>query len=264
MRDGWRDNPTAWYPSAAHRARALAAERAVLESAAVVLATTSVIAEEARQLGARDVRVLPNGYDAADVAPWEPHGEGPLRLAFMGKMYRNHSEPWDLLAALSGLRRSRPDLDITLDVIGDEWSAVRERAATDGLADRVSFAGYLPHREAVRRLARADVAVAIVADRPGARATALGKLYEYMGVGIPVLALVPPDGESARLVREGAAGWVVASHDRSAIAARLTELAEGKRLGAPMAGADPAFAARYDRRALTGELAAVLDEVVPR
>lgn len=263
MRDGWRDNPTRWYPNAWWRRRALAAERAVMSSAGIILATTGVIAEEAREMGGRDVRVLPNGYDAADVVVWEPDAACPLRLAFMGKMYRNHSEPWELLEALARLRASHKELEITLEIIGDEWSAVRERVATLGLVDRVAFTGYLPHHEAIRRLAKADVAVAIVVDRPGAKATALGKLFEYIGVGIPVLALVPPDGESAKLVGASQGGWVLAPRDVEGIVARLAALAEQKRQGRMPAGAAREFATRYDRRALTGELAAVLDEVAP-
>ncbi len=261
MRDGWRDNPTAWYPSGAHRARSLAAERRVLAAARTVFAATSVIAQEARELGARDVRVLPNGYDAADVVPWCPAPGLPLRLAFMGKMYRDHAEPWSLLAALAALRQQRPELEITFEIIGDEWSAVRERVERDGLSDRVTFAGYLPHREAVRRLARADVALAFVADRPGARATALAKLFEYLGVGIPTLALVPPEGESAQLVR-AAGGWVLAPDDVAGLTARLVELAEQKQRGALVFTGDRELAARYDRRALTAELAGALHEAV--
>jgi glycosyltransferase involved in cell wall biosynthesis len=261
MRDGWRDNPTAWHANRRWRRRALDAERAVMTTARVVLATTGVIAAEAKEMGGGDVRLLPNGYDAADVVPWAPRSKGALRLAFMGRMYRNHSEPWDLLGALAQLRVARPELDVVFEIIGEEWSAVRERAAALGLSDTVVFAGYLPHHEAVCRVAAADVAVAIVVDRPGARATALGKLYEYIGVGIPVLAIVPPDGESAKLVEANAAGWVLAPGDVEGIAARLTTLAEQKREGLPARGAPPEFAARYVRRALTGRLAAVLDEV---
>ena len=125
MRDGWRDNPVAWFPSARGRRRALAAERAVMAQADVVLATTEVIAGEARDLGARDIRVLPNGYDATDLTTHKPDPNGPLRLTFMGKIYRNLTEPWNLFAALARAHSLRPDLDIRLDIIGDASQEVR-------------------------------------------------------------------------------------------------------------------------------------------
>ena len=262
MRDGWRDNPVAWFPSARKRRRALAAERAVLTQADLVLATTDVIAREARELGGRDVRVLSNGYDATDLVAHAPDPDGPLRLAFMGKMYRNHAEPWDLFAALAQARKLHPDFDIRLDLVGGASDEVRDAARDSGLANEVSFAGYLPHREALARVARADVAVALVADRPGAEGQIGGKVFEYLAIGLPTLALAPADGESAQLVTRLSAGWIVAPHDVAAITARLIDLAESKRRGSLGVTIDPAAVARYDRCALTAELASALNEVV--
>ena len=264
MRDGWRDNPVAWFPSARGRRRALAAERAVMAQADLVLATTEVIAGEARELGARDVRVLPNGYDATDLANHKPDPHGPLRLTFMGKIYRNLTEPWNLFAALAQARELRPDLDIRLDVIGDASNEVRGVASESRLADKIDFTGYLPHREALERVAQADVAVALIADRPGAKGPIAGKMFEYLAIGLPTLALAPVDGEAARLVTALSAGWVVAPHDVAAITARIIDLAESKRRGSLGVTIDPAAVARYDRRALSAELASALNEVTSK
>ena len=262
LRDAWRDNPTAWYPTDRARRRAVVSERRVLAAADVVLAVTGVIAAEAGELGARDVRLLPNGYDASDVVPWRPDAGGPLRLAFMGTVYRNHSEPWDLFEALGRLHRTRPDLDVRLEIIGNAPADVRAAAVERGVADKVDFAGYLPHRQALARVAAADVAVVLIADRPGAKAAMTGKLYEYLATGLPTLVLGPADGEAARLVGELSAGWVVAPHDVPAIADRLAALAAAK-AGGSLGDRDArAGVARYERRALTAELAAILDDVV--
>jgi glycosyltransferase involved in cell wall biosynthesis len=232
-----------------------------MAQADLVFATTDVIAGEARELGARDVRVLPNGYDAADLTGHEPDPDGPLRLTFMGKIYRNLTEPWNLFAALAQAHELRPDLDIRLDVIGDASDEVHGVAGESGLADKVDFTGYLPHREALARVARADVAVVLIADRPGSKGPIAGKMFEYLAIGLPTLALAPVDGEAARLVTTLRAGWVVAPHDVAAITARLIDLAESKQRGSLGVTIDPAAVARYDRRALSAELASALNEV---
>lgn len=262
LRDAWRDNPTAWYPNDRARRRAVVSERRVLAAATVVTAVTGVIVAEAEELGARDVRLVPNGYDATDVVPWQPDPGGPLRLAFMGTVYRNHSEPWDLFEALRCLGRSRPDLDVRLDIVGNVPDDVRAAAAAKGVADRVDFAGYLPHREALARVARADVAVVLIADRPGAKAAMTGKLYEYLATGLPALVLGPADGEAAKLVTSLSAGWVAPPHDVTAICDRLVALAGAKADGSLGDRTAPAAVAQYERRALTGELAAILNAVV--
>ena len=86
-----------------------------------------------------------------------------------------------------------------------------------------------------------------------------GKVFEYIAVGRPILAVVPPDGAAAELIRETGAGVVAPPDDPAAIRAALDELharwrdggAAGRRADAGVAR--PAVAAdarRGDGRAL--------------
>lgn len=59
-----------------------------------------------------------------------------------------------------------------------------------------------------------------------------------------------------------AGGWVLAPDDVAGLTARLVELAEQKQRGALVFTGDRELAARYDRRALTAELAGALHEAV--
>ena len=51
-----------------------------------------------------------------------------------------------------------------------------------------------------------------------------GKVFEYIAVGRPILAVVPPDGAAARLIRETEAGVVAPPDDVAAIRAALEDL----------------------------------------
>jgi glycosyltransferase involved in cell wall biosynthesis len=51
-----------------------------------------------------------------------------------------------------------------------------------------------------------------------------GKVFEYLAAERPVLAVVPPDGAAAQLVRETGAGVVAAADDVDAIRDALVEL----------------------------------------
>jgi hypothetical protein len=73
--------------------------------------------------------------------------------------------------------------------------------------------------------------------------------------------LGPPDGEAAKLVTSLSAGWVDEPHGVEAIAARLAALAAAKADGSLAKRTTNAAIARYERRNLTGELAAILDEL---
>ena len=57
------------------------------------------------------------------------------------------------------------------------------------------------------------------------------KVFEYLAAGRPILAVVPPDGQAAELVRETGAGVVVAPGDVEGIAAALRDLEARWRAG---------------------------------
>ena len=260
MRDAWRDNPSAYYPRPKDREKALYCERAVVSSADLVLGVCGPIIDEAIELGARNARLLPNGFDSADLVPVTPSKGSGLKLAFMGKFY-HLTNPWQLLEALAHLVSQAPDTDIHLDLIGAADQNVVSRVAALGLSNRVTLHGYLPHRQAAAFAAQADVGLILIADVPGAKAVMTGKLFEYLGMGLPVLVVGPTDGEAAKLVEATSAGWSVAPGDIRRIAEKLAELARSKSAGEPLRAAAPEVVMRYERRSQSAELAAILDEV---
>jgi glycosyltransferase involved in cell wall biosynthesis len=69
------------------------------------------------------------------------------------------------------------------------------------------------------------VLLLLVPDAGGrGRGVLSGKVFEYLAAGRPILAVVPPDGAAADLVRETGAGIVVAPDDGAGIRAALEDL----------------------------------------
>lgn len=260
MRDHWRDNPTGSWPTSRHRRRSEKLERRVMAAADAVVAVSEPIAGEARSMGARDVRVVPNGFDPTDLPRRRPDPSGPLRVAFMGKIYFGHSDPSAFLEGMAEARGQGDD--IVADFVGSWPPGMEARIERLGLSPHVSFHGYLPHTEALKVISAADLGLVLIEDRPGSKASLTGKLFEYLGMGLPILVAGPLDGAAAELVGELRAGVVVKAGEASDIARVLSECAEAKRRGTPLSTVDPTEVSRYDRRALTGELARVLAKLV--
>ena len=88
--------------------------------------------------------------------------------------------------------------------LGDFRSADREWAETRELGDRLELIPYAPRRRVARAAARLGGAAA--ADPRGGRprqGRALsGKVFEYLAAERPILAVVPPDGAAAELIRD--------------------------------------------------------------
>jgi glycosyltransferase involved in cell wall biosynthesis len=94
------------------------------------------------------------------------------------------------------------------------------------------------------------------------RGVLTAKVFEYLAAERPILAVVPPDGEAAKLIREAGAGVVVAPDDVEGMAAALRDLEGRWRAGTLDGVALPsALRERLARRGRVEELAAILRDV---
>jgi len=83
------------------------------------------------------------------------------------------------------------------------------------------------------------------------------KLFEAMGMGLPIL-LAMPDGEAAQLVRRADAGLWVGAADPWALAWAVRDLAADPLRVARLAAASLVAAGSYSRDALAARMLAVL------
>ncbi len=148
--------------------------------------------------------------------------EGKRRVIFAGNLGRFQQLP--LLAdGVSRLFDTYPDLELFF--LGD-GTALRElEERWEGHA-QVSFAGFLPFDQAKVLIEEADIG--LVSLLPGIYRVAYpSKVLSYMGLGLPMLALVEPESELAKSLRQGGVGAVPDTHTPEAIAAALKDLLEG-------------------------------------
>ena len=88
-------------------------------------------------------------------------------------------------------------------------------------------------------------------------------MYEYIAAGRPILAVVPPDGAAAELIRETSAGVVVAPDDVEGIRDALVEMhARFVNGGLPSVELAKRDEDRLSRRARVEEMASLLRAIV--
>jgi len=227
-------------------------ERRLMQSADAVTCVAEPLADYFRsELGANAV-VVPNGWDPealGGTAGHPPDVIDPARVSLVhtGRLEVVDRDPAPLIEALRALAREEPAVAARLELVfaGTFTERERELFRSDVAPARIVVAGNLPRREALALQRAADGLLLITAGTRRHEVT--GKLFEYLGVGRPILALA--DGtEAARIVRETEAGLTIAAGDPVAARRALTEFASGSvappRVEARRAYAYPAVAER--------------------
>jgi len=152
--------------------------------------------------------------------------------------------------------------DIRLHFIGlasEEDKGLAGRFRLEGV---VNWAGYLPHQEALEKLARADVLfLPLHAVANGDPLIVPGKTYEYLALERPILGAVPP-GDCRDILERSGLARVCAPTDADGIAAAVLELVREHRAGSIRVNPDRGFIRSFERKRLTGRLAEVFDRVL--
>jgi glycosyltransferase involved in cell wall biosynthesis len=228
----------------------------VARQADAIVAAADAIAAETRGLNPKGpVVTIANGCDFDDFAGLEYRRGDRFRLTHAGSFFgRRDPKPFLRALADSGLE------DVTVRFVGDFRPGDREFVEELGLGDRVELLDYVPRRESLRLQRDSDALLLLIPEAGGrGRGVLSGKVFEYLAAERPVLAVVPPDGAAAELIRETGAGVVAAPDDADAIRDALVELygcwRAGSLDGPPLS---PEWRDRLSRATRVEELAELL------
>jgi len=217
---------------------------------------------------AERLAVIPNGFEEQTFIDAErlpsPAATGRRYLLHSGMIYPGADrDPTQLFDALKGLLDSGAIAADTLEVRLRNPSNTEyfERLALErGVASIVSILPSLPYREALAEMLAADGLLLLqgITSNPAVPA----KCYEYLRARRPILALVHPDGETARTLRTAGIEDMASLDDVPGIRALLLRwLAADAASG--FGTATRAAVAAYSRGKLAERLAEELDAVCP-
>jgi len=264
FRDPWMNLHLLRPPTALHARWHARLEARVLRRATVVVTTRWHESRLRARFPEADVERIPNGFDgaeAASVADVTAPAGGALRITHAGMLTQRRSAA----TFLRGLRRLLDEhpaasRDIAVTFVGAREDESERAARALGLGEVVAFRGSVPHAEALR--VQRDSHILLLIKHADAAYDGLvpGKLYEYIGLRRPILALAPP-GEASDLVTSLSRGTVVDPGDDKAVADAIAALLAAHRAGTLADAYDLSARPELERAALAGDMAALLDRV---
>ena len=234
--------------------------RLVAARADAIVTAADAITEETKGINPRGpVMTIANGCDFDDFAGLEYARTDRFRLTHAGSFFgRRDPKPFLQALADSGLE------DVTVRFVGDFRPGDRAFVESLGLGDRVELIEYVPRRRSLALQRESDALLLLIPHAEGrGRGILSGKVFEYLAAERPILALVPPDGAAAALLRDTGAGVVADPEDVAAIRDALVGLhgrwRSGELAGTPLS---PEWREKLARSTRVEELADLLRRVV--
>lgn len=214
--------------------------------------------------------LIENGYDeenflsAEASVPAVPRNSGPFLLIHSGVIYPSERDPIPLFQALAELasqgRISPETLHVRLRATGHD-DYLKKLIEDYNIGGLVSLAPPVSYREALSEMLTADGLLVLQASNCNHQIPA--KLYEYVRARRPILALTDPESDTAYALMGAGVNTIARLDSKSDIAEKLVQFLELAKTGNSQIPTVEA-ARLYSRRSRSGELAALLDQVVDK
>lgn len=271
FRDPWTEPELVRNPRAPLFRLETTLERRVLRHADRLIFTTAQLRDEMvgrhKGVSAEKAVVIPNGYDEADfrgVSSGAPN-PSPIQITHTGLVDESYRSPKGFLEALAALLKSgeisKGQLHVEFLGGGDyvESPAFRTLVESLGLEGTVTVHGHVGYAECLDRQSRSHVLLLLQCGMD-TRSLIPAKAFEYLRVGRPILALVPPSATSELFERTGGAR-VADPENPMSIRSAVLDLFLAARAGNWRSNPNPAALQSYSRQELTLRLAKELDQV---
>ena len=218
-----------------------------IKAADLIVTVTEAVRAELKKLTPKKIHVIPNG-----VAPtFGVKNKVPEKFTIV---YSGSTWPrfrlGELLDAVAASGKG-----IRLLVFGKPYRELEGYAKQKGIDAR--FFGHIERKEMLRKMANASWGY----DGSNFEVAIPSKVYEYCGLGIPVISFTPPGSAAERFVREWGIG-LVANTQKELERSILAAYRGGKQLQAKYAENTHAVVEKFNRKSLTADLAGLFDSLL--
>lgn len=263
-RDEWTLNKR-WSPATKFHAwldRYL--DKACVKNASCVInvseARTALFVDNFKAVPTRFV-TLHNGYDEEDIAQFRgiKPDAGRLVITSLGNLFGGR-DARPFLRSIHGLcEKGYVDRDkIAIQFIGAGSLEIEKEIIRLNFSDVAKVIPRKPQEEAFADLSKSHIALLVGSDMEQVAMTT--KVYEYVGMGKPILALVPPGQLKDFVSKYG--GWCAGYDDENEIAEAIRDIWHKYKFENMEIQVDTSSIKQFERRNLTERLSELFDELI--
>lgn len=266
FRDPWTQNPEMSYPSHFHQKIDEKMEKKVLALADRILVSTDINRDDLLakypEIPPEKCITMTNGFDPGDFEGVEVKASGKFRISHTGSFYGRQSPEFFLQAVNRAIEECK-ELANDLEIIfaGRSSKEYWDLAKKYGLEGILVEHGYVSHHKAIEILMSSSCLLLIIGLGDRSNSVYTGKIFEYMASGVPIIATVPTEGASAKLIKDSGTGVVVDTEDVDSIKEAVLQHYRSWKAHSLTINTDWSIVNSYDRKKQTKQLADIFNEL---
>ncbi len=182
-------------------------EKKVLEKADHIVTVSPGCATDLEKIATKKIEVIYNGFDPTDYNFVKSEPDKTFTISHFGAFNKDRN-PASLWIALNQLTETNTDLKrlLRIQLIGQTDESIINDINKNNLSGNLILKEHLPHQQGLEELGKSQVLLLPLNDAPNVKGILPGKMYEYMALRRPILALGPTDADYAGILRETNAG----------------------------------------------------------
>jgi glycosyltransferase involved in cell wall biosynthesis len=209
FRDPWTDidfyaklRLTKWADKIHHKL-----ELKVLTKADHVVTVSPGCTADLEKLVNRKIEVINNGYDPTDYLFTKPEPDETFTISHFGAFNKDRN-PGKLWVAINEISKNNPEFKklLRIQLIGQTDDSIVDDIRKNNLTENLVLIEHLAHKEGLVQLSKSQVLLLPLNDSPNVKGILPGKMFEYMALQRPILALGPTDADYASILRETNSG----------------------------------------------------------
>jgi glycosyltransferase involved in cell wall biosynthesis len=200
-------------------------EKKVLKTADVVTVVSPDIKRTTEALCGRSVHVVYNGYDPGDFGDIDQVDDSFFIISHFGAFNRDRN-PTILWSAIADLCLERPSFKekLKIKLVGQTDSTIVNELGQLGLSGQLEIIPHINHKAGLKYLGQSAVLLLPLNNAPNAKGILPGKMFEYIALCRPILAIGPAGSDCEAIVLKAEAGYYHGFEDEKGMKTSLNQL----------------------------------------
>lgn len=218
--------------------------------------------KDLENIGAKNVTVLPWGYDDDDFKHANFAPDWKLTLTHTGLLGEDRN-PENLFAAMRELNEEIEDFKqvFKLQLIGEVDIKVKQAAEKQKVTHLITYISQLPRNEALKYIINTQALLLLLNDAGNMMGRIPGKFFEYLAAKRPIICLGATGTDVDKIMQDTSAGVSLSYSDKNGIKAKLLAFYEDyKKIG--VIGSQTTNIEHFTSKNITKKVATLLDGII--